>query len=183
MGNVLLHICCGPCSIYPFSLLKEKGYAITGFFYNPNIYPVEEFLKRRDALYEFSKKENFGIVYFEYLPEDFFAQIEPNLSQTERCPKCWELRLLKTAAYAQENNFEFFSTTLLVSPYQNQEKIRELGERIAQKYGVKFLYEDFRIGFREAQNRAKEMGLYRQKYCGCVYSKMEREEAILGKKK
>jgi len=183
MSKILLHICCGPCSIYPLSKLREEGWEVVGFFYNPNIYPEEEFLRRRDTLYEFSKRENCEVIYFDYTPEDFFLQIEPNLPATKRCPQCWALRISKTAQYAQENNFSLFTTTLLGSPYQNHEIIREIGEKIAQKYGVGFLYRDFRMGFWNAQNRAKELNLYRQNYCGCVYSKLEREERILQKKK
>ncbi|MCM8784108.1 MAG: epoxyqueuosine reductase QueH [Candidatus Omnitrophica bacterium] len=179
MEKVLLHICCGPCSIYPFSKLKEEGYQTTGFFYNPNIYPEEEFIKRREALYELSKRENFKIVYLEYLPEDFFTRVDPGIYP--RCSKCWELRLTKTAAYARDNDFGSFSTTLLVSPFQDQSKIKILGEEIADKYKVKFLYYDFREGFHEAQNKAKEIGLYRQNYCGCIYSKIEREERLAKK--
>ncbi|MGE4357740.1 MAG: epoxyqueuosine reductase QueH [Candidatus Omnitrophota bacterium] len=182
MANLLLHICCGPCAIYPVSLLREMGYKITGFFYNPNIYPEEEFLKRKEALYILSERENFEVVYTNYSGEDFFSNFFPNqesvLSQAQRCPKCWEMRLLKTADYAINNGFDLFSTTLLVSPFQDQNKIKMLGEEIAQRYGTIFLYRDFRTGFREAQNKAKELKLYRQNYCGCLYSKMERERKV-----
>ncbi|MCM8778191.1 MAG: epoxyqueuosine reductase QueH [Candidatus Omnitrophica bacterium] len=183
MAKLLLHICCAPCTIYPLSFLKEKGFEVTGFFYNPNIHPEEEFVRRRDALYEFFRREVGEVIYFDYLPEDFFIRIEPELSPAERCPQCWRLRLEKTALYAQEHNFDYFSTTLLVSPYQDQAKLRTLGEELSQKYKVKFFFEDFRTGFREAHRKANEWGLYLQKYCGCVYSKLEREEAISQKKR
>lgn len=180
--KLLLHICCGPCSIYPFSKLRKEDFEIVGFFYNPNIYPEEEFLKRRDALHVFSQREKIPVIYCEYNPEEFFSGIESQINKPERCIRCWEMRLLETVKYAKENNFSFYSTTLLISLYQDHEKIRELGENIGRRYGINFLYRDFRIGFRDSQKIAREMGLYRQNYCGCLYSKVEREEIVMKKR-
>ncbi len=171
-----MHVCCGPCSIHPLIALKEEGYDVTGFFYNPNIHPEEEFKRRRDAISNFADKHSFNVLYFDYLPEDFFTKVSPALQKPERCLGCWELRLRKAALFAREHKFDNFTTTLLISPYQDQLKIREIGEYVAREEGMGFFYRDFREGFRDSQNKARELGLYRQRYCGCIYSKIEREE-------
>jgi predicted adenine nucleotide alpha hydrolase (AANH) superfamily ATPase len=181
MLRLLLHICCGPCSIFPFQKLQEEGYEITGFFYNPNIHPEQEFMRRREAISDFVQRQNLKVVYFNYLPEDFFSRISPALQKPQRCFSCWELRLTKAALYAKGNHFDLFSTTLLISPYQDHERLREIGEKIAQKEGIEFMSRDFRGGFQDSQNTARELGLYRQKYCGCIYSQIEREEAVRSK--
>ncbi|MCX5656990.1 MAG: epoxyqueuosine reductase QueH [Candidatus Omnitrophica bacterium] len=178
MNKLLLHICCGPCGIYPLRKLQEEGFNMEGFFYNPNIHPEEEFDKRREAVYEFSRKNSFKVNFNDYSPEDFFDKTGPSMEKNQRCLTCWTLRLRKTALFARENKFDCFTTTLLISPYQDQAKIREIGEFIAQEEGINFFYRDFREGFRHSQNMAKEMGLYRQKYCGCIYSQVERQEEL-----
>lgn len=168
MSRLLLHICCAPCAIYPLKEeLTPEFDTIEGFFYNPNIYPVEEYLARRKALEEFSRKENLTVHYPEYHPEEL----------KKRCKACYRLRLEGTARFARENNFDSFSTTLLISPYQDQETIREIGEEAARKHKVDFYFSNFRRGFHQSQKEAKEMSLYRQKYCGCKYSKEERDAA------
>ncbi len=178
MKRLLLHICCGPCGIYPFQKLNEEGFAVDGFFYNPNIHPEEEFDRRREAVYEFSRKNLFKVNFNDYSPEDFFDKTEPSMEKGKRCLTCWTLRLRKTALFARENKFDCFTTTLLISPYQDQAKIREIGENISREEGIGFFYRDFREGFRDSQSMAREMGLYRQKYCGCIYSRVERQEEV-----
>lgn len=177
MKKLLLHICCGPCGIYPSGKLREEGFEVEGLFYNPNIHPESEFLRRRDSVYELSRKASLKVNFQDYIPEDFFAKVGTYTEKPQRCSICWELRLKKTALFARENNFDGFSTTLLVSPYQSQDRIKEIGEHISREEGIEFFYRDFRGGFRDAQKQAKEMGLYLQKYCGCVYSQAERREA------
>ena len=147
--KLLLHMCCAPCSIYPASVLKEEGMEFEGVFYNPNIHPIEEFDQGRWENF----KEN----------------------GEKRCNMCYSTRLEKAAQFAAQNGFHAFTTTLLVSPYQKHDLIKEIGERFAQKYGLRFYYKDFRPGFRKGQQMAKEMGLYRQKYCGCIVSLRERQ--------
>ncbi len=161
--DILLHICCAPCLIYPFKRLKDKGFKISGFNYNPNIYPEAEYNRRKEALVSLSRDLELSVNYSEYLQSDF-------VQAPGRCIICWSLRLKKTAEYAKENRFSTFSTTLLVSPYQDHELIKQLGSKIAKETGIDFYYEDFRVGFKEAQREAKIKGIYRQKYCGCKYS-------------
>jgi len=177
--KLLLHICCGPCALYPVKeLLVKKFDKITGFFYNPNIHPPSEYKRRKDAL--ISANSGIEIVYPEYKMEEYFTAVFSNTwannhsPMQDRCPACWKLRLEKTVDFARTNGFDAFTTTLLVSPYQDHEKIKEIGEKISGESGVEFYYQDFRPGFREGQELAKKESLYRQKYCGCVFSELER---------
>jgi len=168
--KILLHICCAPCLIYPFEQLNKKGMHVQGYFYNPNIYPISEYKKRRDALVAFSAAKNIDILYPEYSSLDFLSVVKENELSPQRCAICWGLRLKRTAQVAKENNFDLFSTTLLVSPYQDQAMLKKIGMDIAKDTGIPFFYEDFRPGFRKAQDQARKEGIYRQKYCGCIYS-------------
>lgn len=173
--KLLLHICCGPCLIYPFSVLKEKGFEVSGFFYNPNIHPLAEYKNRKTAAEEASRRLGVEMLYPEYTPVEYFR--ETNLKETspQRCYACWSLRLLRTAWEAKRRGCDYFSTTLLVSPYQDQEQLKKIGVDTGSSVGVNFYYEDFRPGFRQAHNQAKEIGIYCQKYCGCIYSEIERD--------
>src|SRR3990167_6004712 len=173
--KLLLHICCGPCALYPVrELLDKKFDKITGFFYNPNIHPPSEYKKRKDTLSEAASKIGFEIIIPAYKMEEYFRKVISKEDSPERCRLCWELRLSETAVFAKNNGFDAFTTTLLISPYQDHEKIKEIGEDIASKNGVQFYYQDFRPGFRDGQEQAKKEDLYRQKYCGCVFSELER---------
>ena len=176
--NILLHICCGPCLIYPLKRLNEQGFKVKGFYYNPNIHPVNEYSRRQDAVMVLSKDLQFEVAYPEYLPSEFSQAIGANLKAPERCVNCWRLRLRKTAFYGKENGFEAFTSTLLVSPYQNQELLKQLGAQAAKEVGVDFYYEDFRVGFKQAHEEARNKGIYCQKYCGCSYSELERHIRI-----
>lgn len=167
--KLLLHICCGPCALYPLSVLQEEGITFEGFFYNPNIHPWEEFQRRKENLKKVSEEKGFPVVYREDFEQEKWEAFQ-GLEQ-ERCQMCYRLRLEETARYAKENGFDGFTTTLLVSPYQNHEMMIQLGEALAKKYGISFFYRDFRQGFRQGQQEAKDMGIYRQKYCGCILSK------------
>lgn len=168
--KILLHICCAPCSIYPFSRLINKGFEIKGFYYNPNIYPADEYSKRKDALGVLSKDLELDVDYPQYQQDDFFQAIAGKEDVPDRCLICCSLRLRKTAKKAKEESIRAFSTTLLVSPYQNHERLKEIGAGIAKESGIDFYYEDFRVGFKEAYKEAKNRGFYLQKYCGCKYS-------------
>ncbi len=176
--DILLHICCAPCLIYPFKRLSDRGFKINGFYYNPNIYPAEEHLKRKEALEFFNKDLQLNIEYPKYPQGDLFQTVSFKEDASGRCVNCWSLRLQKTANQAKKNGFRAFSTTLLVSPYQNHELLKQLGYQISRKTGVDFYYEDFRVGFKQAQIEAKHKGIYRQKYCGCRYSEIERSQKI-----
>ena len=172
--KLLLHICCAPCLIYPLERLQEKGFIAEGFFYNPNIHPFAEYKSRKEAVEKFSKNAGCDLVYPQYLPQEYFQAVSGKETNPGRCAICWRLRLKKTAQAAKDNGFKYFSTTLLVSPYQDQKLLKEIGEDIARQEGIGFYYEDFRLGFREAHHKAHAQGIYCQKYCGCIYSEIER---------
>jgi hypothetical protein len=160
--------------IYPLEKLKEKGYDVAGFFYNPNIHSFSEYISRRKAVEGYNNLEKIEIIYPEYDPREFFNAVNQKEQVPERCFICWELRLNKTAQKAKKEGFDSFSTTLLVSPYQDQYKLQEIGNRISEREKINFYFEDFRPGFRKAHDEAKAKGIYCQKYCGCVYSEIER---------
>lgn len=170
--KVLLHTCCGPCSVYPVEILKREM-EVTGYFFNPNIHPYTEWKARRETLARYAADTGLEMIFDDrYLLEEFIRGVVHR--EAERCAFCYELRLRRAAEAARVNNFDVFSTTLLVSPYQKHQLIREVGEAVAGETGVKFLYRDFRPGHRETTARSREMGMYRQKYCGCIYSEKER---------
>lgn len=173
--KLLLHICCAPCAIHPFEELKGKEFdSITGFFYNPNIHPYTEYINRKKALEEYSKKHKISVTFHKYDMENYFRRISGNEESGTRCQLCWRMRLEETAVFGVQNKYDLFTTTLLVSPYQDQERIKRIGQDLAKKYNIGFFYNDFRRGFREAQHKAREEDIYRQKYCGCIFSERER---------
>lgn len=184
--SLLLHSCCGPCSSYVLTYLS--GYFdITLLYFNPNIYPPEEFYKRAgeqkrliDAL---NKDMNTDIVFMQggYDPDLFFDMakgLEDVPEGGKRCFKCYELRLREAAAVAKEGGYDYFATTLSISPLKNADKINEIGEELSKEYGVKHLPSDFKKkdGYKHSIELSKKYDLYRQDYCGCVYSKREREQ-------
>lgn len=171
--RILLHSCCGPCSIYPIKSLKEKENEVYTFFFNPNIHPYQEYLQRFETFCKYTE-ENYikSIIDDNYELEDWLRQMSHRESQ--RCQICYAQRLRKTAQIAQKGNFDLFSTTLLVSPFQKHDLIKSLGEAIGEEIGIPFYYEDFRPGFKENVQTSKELGMYRQQYCGCIYSEKDR---------
>ena len=168
--KLLLHTCCAPCSVYCIDSLRNEGIEPTVYWFNPNIHPYMEYKARRDCLKEYTKSINVEAIFEEnYGLREFCKNTINNLNS--RCKDyCYPVRLEQTAKYAKENGFDTISTTLLVSPYQNHEALKEVADFMAKKYGVEFLYRDFRVGFREGQAKARELGLYMQKYCGCIFS-------------
>ncbi len=170
--KVLIHTCCGPCSIYPVEVL-QKEVEVAGFFFNPNIHPFTEWRARRETMARYAADIGLEMIFDDgYLLEEF---IRGAISQEgDRCAFCYRMRLHRAAAAARENNFDAFSTTLLVSPHQKHGLVREAGEAAARETGIEFLYRDFRPGYREAVARSRELGMYRQKYCGCIFSEKER---------
>ena len=178
--KVLLHTCCAPCSVYCIEDLEKDDIDFDLYWYNPNIHPYIEYQMRKKTLEEYSKLINHKVIFNdEYGLKNFCKNVINNLGT--RCEDyCYKIRLEQTAKYAKENNYKGFTTTLLVSPYQNTEKIIEIGTRIAQEYGLEFVVRDFKKGFRQGQAKARELGMYMQKYCGCVFSE---EERYLGKQK
>jgi len=161
--------------IYPLEALSQGDFKkIVGFYYNPNIHPYGEYLKRRKSVERFALEKHVAVFVHKHDMRNFFRSISGNEELGKRCHLCWWMRLEETAHFASQNGFTHFSTTLLVSPYQDQGAIRAIGEEVGAKHGVQFVFEDFRSGFRQAQDAARTMGLYRQKYCGCVFSEQER---------
>ncbi len=172
---VLLHICCAPCATYPISVLTEEGLPFKGLFFNPNIHPIEEFARRKQTLEQYASLAGFDVRYEDDFLMDRWlefsgAESAAGSDARERCMFCYTIRMRRAAAYASQNGFAGFTTTLLVSPYQKHDLIREAGEKAAAEHGTAFIYRDFRDGFRKGQSMAKELGLYRQKYCGCIIS-------------
>lgn len=172
--KLLLHTCCAPCVIYPLEVLRQDGFEVEAYFYNPNIYPEEEFLRRKSAFLTLANSQKLTAHIPAYNESEYNNAITSR-KRPERCCDCWRLRLLKTAEFARVNNFPVFTTALLISPYQDIKAIKDIGERIAQEAGVDFLFRDFRCGFRQAHKEARALGMYTQKYCGCRYSLEERK--------
>ncbi len=171
--KLLLHTCCAPCSVYCIDSLRKENIEPTVYWFNPNIHPYTEYKARRDCLKEYTKSIGVEAIFEEnYGLKDFCKNVIGDLDN--RCQNyCYPVRLEQTAKYAKENGFDTFSTTLLVSPYQKHDLLIKVAEQMAKKYDIDFLYRDFRVGFREGQNKARELGLYMQKYCGCVFSEQQ----------
>ena len=183
--KILLHICCSNCALYPVKIIQSEEHGFTGLWFNPNIHPFEEYDFRLASLKRLSSEWKFDVIYMEeYTPEEYFRMFnmqennalnDLNLpASPERCRSCYQLRLEKTAEQAQKQGFDAFSTTLLISPYQDFEQISTTGKELAEKYNVLFHLKDYRPHFRDAMALSKELGLYRQKYCGCIFSREER---------
>jgi len=171
--NILLHMCCAPCSLYPYSRLKEEGYEPMGYFYNPNIHPYLEFKKRMETVKEFSVRVGIEVQYqIGYDLDEFLVRIAG--TGANRCEHCYRMRLKAAAAAAQQKGFSVYTTSLLYSKYQKHDLIAEIGKEMASEHDVEFYYEDFRSGWREGIVESKAMGLYRQQYCGCIYSERDR---------
>lgn len=173
---VLVHICCGPCSLYPVEFLKRKNIRFLGFFYNPNIHPYREFRERIKALQTVSQVKIFEIIWKkDYGLKDFLKETFMYWDDTlRRCEICYSLRLKETVKTALSLKAEAFTTTLLYSIYQKHHLIKEIAEDLSFKYKVPFLYEDFRTGYDIGQKEAKDLGIYMQSYCGCIFSEEEK---------
>ena len=201
--KLLLHTCCAPCSVYCIKSLREEGIEPTLFWYNPNIHPYFEYKARRDCLKEYAKSKNVELILEDaYGLDDFVCSIldsayansesdNGNIEDSSAKPRdleeallmrcqnyCYPKRLRKVFEYAKENGYDTVSTTLLYSIYQQHDIIKDLMEHLAKEFGITFLYRDFREGWKEGQDEARAVGLYMQKYCGCVFSE---EESMLGR--
>ena len=173
--KILLHTCCGPCSIFPTMRLADEGHEFSLYYFNPNIHPYKEFKRRLNTLREYALLKKYTLIVDKNYPLE--ECIRGMLDEpTVRCAYCYRVRLEKTAIYAKENDFEAFSTSLLVSPYQKHDLIKLIAEEIAAKVGIPFYYEDYRNGYQEGVDVSKELEMYRQPYCGCVFSERDRYE-------
>jgi len=171
--KILLHICCAPCTIYPLTRLREDGWEVFGYFYNLNIHPYQEFQKRLETLKNFANMVDLRLILREeYDVEHFIRQVV--FRESKRCYYCYTHRLEAAARLAKKSGFDSFTTTLLYSKQQRHDLIREIAEGISRKIGIPFHYEDFREGWKMGIEKSKELGLYRQQYCGCIYSEAER---------
>lgn len=177
--TILLHSCCAPCSSHVITFLKDY-FDITIIYYNPNIYPYEEYKKRKDEqirlLNEIKSKNKLNIIDCDYdnnIYEETIKGLEKEKEGGSRCYKCFWLRLDKTAQIAKENNYDYFSTTLTISPYKNSTVINEIGKKLETIYNITWLYSDYKKkdGYKKSIQLSKEYNLYRQNYCGCIYSK------------
>lgn len=173
-NKVLLHICCAPCSTASIEILKED-YEIMGIFYNPNIYPEKEYLKRLEETRNYCKKIEIGLIEGKYDYKGWLEQVrglEEKPEGGKRCLKCYEVRLREVAREAKKKGFDYFTTTLTISPYKNFEIIKGIGNKLGMEFGVDFLEMDFKKkdGFKKSVEMSKEYKLYRQHYCGCEFS-------------
>ena len=177
-SRLLLHSCCAPCSSYVLEYLSEF-FEITVFYYNPNIYPPEEYFKREEEQKRFIEKipakNPIHFLAGEFEDEKFYEAVKGMENEPEggkRCFECYALRLEKTAQEAKESGFDYFTTTLSISPHKNAQELNRIGGEIAEKYGIKYLFSDFKKkgGYKRSCELSEEYGMYRQDYCGCVYS-------------
>ncbi|MDD3149472.1 MAG: epoxyqueuosine reductase QueH [Candidatus Gastranaerophilales bacterium] len=174
--KILVHTCCAPCSTYPFENIMEQGLIPVGFFYNPNIHPQNEHDIRLNEFIDYCNKRKYELVVPKSNPNEWFCQIKGLENEPEkgkRCEICFDMRLKKTAEYAKNNGFQYFTTVLSISPHKNANLINEIGKKLEEKFGVKFLEVDFKKknGFKKSIEISRQYGLYRQDYCGCIYSK------------
>lgn len=187
--TLFLHSCCAPCSSYVLEYLSQY-FKITVFYYNPNIYPDDEYYKRveeqKKFIERFPAKNKIDFVEGNFDKDRFYAMakgLENAPEGGERCFLCYELRLREAAEYAKARNMDYFTTTLSISPLKNAEKLNEIGLNLANEYGIKYLVSDFKKknGYKRSTELSKQYGIYRQDYCGCIFSKQERELQIKNK--
>ena len=181
MKTLLLHVCCGPCSLMPLVRLRDEGFAVTAYFFNPNIHPQDEYLRRRDAMHQVSERLDVPVLWEPETPEGavnpaaWVKALGKDRAEGVRCRGCYRTRMEATARLARAWGFDAFCTSLLYSRYQHHEDIAAEAETAARDAGVKFLYRDFRPWWQDGITMSKEMGLYRQKWCGCILSRDEAE--------
>ena len=173
--NIILHTCCAICSGYPISYLQDTGYKVIAYFYNPNIYPDSEYEKRLDAERTLCKHFGCELVEEIYNPEEFYSYVKGLENEPEkgkRCDKCFELRLRKTAEFAKKTGINKFTTSIVISPHKSFQKLSKIGENIAQESNLEYVAIDFKKkdGFLKTNKLSRELGLYRQNYCGCKFS-------------
>jgi predicted adenine nucleotide alpha hydrolase (AANH) superfamily ATPase len=177
--RILLHSCCAPCLAHPLDDLRSQGHEVTAFFFNPNIQPYSEFLRRLDAFKVYTRSNNVPVLEDEN-PMDMMEWLrEIAFRESQRCRICFNIRIERSAHLALTNGFDAFSTTLLYSRFQKHDLLKETCEAVSEKFEIPFLYKDWRKGWKEGVKKYRALGLYRQKYCGCVYSEKERASKIM----
>ena len=182
MTSVLMHTCCAPCSLSCIDPLRAEGIEPVAFWYNPNIHPWKEYEARRDCLLAYAPTIEMQVIVDEdYGLRTFVEHVASDIDH--RCTYCYQHRLEETARYAAEQGYEAFTSTLLASLYKDHDGIKAAAEKYARQYGVEFLYRDFRPNFRAGNQRARELGFYMQKYCGCVFSEQDRYQKQIDRDK
>ncbi len=172
--KLLMHACCGPCSIYCIDSLRNEGIEPDIYWFNPNIHPYKEYENRLNALKELSNIMNFNLIIEDNYGLDEFCKNVSNRIESRCIEYCYPVRLRRLFEYAKENGYDAVSTTLLYSIYQKHDFIKMYCEKLSKEYGIDFLYRDFRVGFYKGKEKAKEYGIYIQKYCGCIFSEEDR---------
>ena len=171
--KILLHVCCAPCTIYPLKVLRGQGHEVKGFFYNPNIHPFTEFRRRLDTVSVYATVAHLPVTIDDtYNVEAFLNRVLP--FGKDRCLECYRVRLDRTFVEARNTRAEAVTTTLLYSRYQRHDEIAAIAEELSRTHSVPFHYVDFRTGWKEGQDESRNLGLYRQQYCGCIVSEQER---------
>jgi len=179
MSSLLLHVCCAHCGAYTVEHWRNCGYSVTAFWYNPNIHPYLEHQQRLEAVEILARNSGIALVKHDsYGIADFFRAVAGH--EDDRCRHCFILRMSRTASVARDRGFDAFSTTILISPYQKHELAKQVGESTAAAAGVEFLYADLRKRFSDSRRITKPMELYRQQYCGCLFSEWERYRRVPG---
>lgn len=175
MPKLLLHICCGPCAIMAAKILNADGFEISGWFMNPNIQPLAEYIRRREAAGQCAEKLGIAMLYNDVWDvQNWLAQQLPFVNSPQRCERCCTWRLEAAAHKAKQLGISYFSTSLLYSRYQPHEAIKRTGLALANRLGINFVYRDFRVYWQQGIDLSKEWGIYRQSYCGCIFSEAER---------
>jgi hypothetical protein len=173
MNKILVHVCCAHCAAYTAEYWRQQGYDVGGFWYNPNIHPYTEHQQRLESMRTLSQEIGLPLIVAEdYDIIEYFRRVVGH--EDERCRHCFYLRLTRTAETARDKGFNAFTTTLLISPHQKHDIIQEIGNKVAGEQGVEFLYADLRKRYSDSRHITKPMNLYRQQYCGCIYSEWER---------
>lgn len=176
---LLVHTCCGPCATYSVAHLRGLGWHVEGYWANPNIHPFSEHERRREALEGYAARIGLPMHWAEsYRLVEFLRALAGHERPGERCARCYRLRLDETAAAAAAGGFRAITTTLLISPYQDQAALRRFGEEVAAAHGVGFFYDNLRRGYADSRRLAREAGLYMQRYCGCLFSEWEARDPV-----
>ena len=175
--RLLLHVCCAPCSTYPLQRLRQEGFQVTGHWCNSNVHPSQEHDRRRASFQAYAQRMNLPVIWDAYDPREFARRVAGREAFRERCRICYRLRLERTAREAKLGGYDSFTTTLLISPHQDQATLREIGQELGRQASVAFHFENFRRGWAERGRLARQYDLYRQEYCGCTYSEREGREA------
>jgi predicted adenine nucleotide alpha hydrolase (AANH) superfamily ATPase len=173
MKKILVHVCCAHCAAYTVEHWRQQGYGVSALWYNPNIHPYMEHQQRLESMQALAQETDLPLMVVEgYDMVEYFRRVAGH--EADRCGHCFDLRLSKTAETARRNGFSAFTTTLLISPHQKHDTLREIGSKIGGEQGLEFLYADLRKRYSDSRHMTKPMNLYRQQYCGCVYSEWER---------